>query len=294
MHLALSPRAQRLATPVGLFHVESYRLGMPHLSLGSLSESWLLKELGHRHWLLLAAMAGREVPDFRDAGGAPVYAAFRALSLADVDLGAFREHDGLLVASTIRRISRSQFVSSHTLRQNGSEAGQVELCSVFVTRRQPGRNRSIARIALDGFGPIGDLAAPCITATLADAIATGRRLRQEGFSRDAAGTGPRLVINPCPAKDFNGADFLYFVSIQAFVDRAEWEMLGADAGLATTTARDIVYHGNIEIGDRVVVELCGCARRTLELRHWYRIHREADAAPLADVLTRRRLRARPA
>jgi hypothetical protein len=29
-------------------------LGMPHLSLNGLSETWVLKECGHRHWFLLA------------------------------------------------------------------------------------------------------------------------------------------------------------------------------------------------------------------------------------------------
>ena len=42
-------------------------LGMPHLSANGLSEGWLLKELGHRHWFLLAEAAGMAVPDFRTA-----------------------------------------------------------------------------------------------------------------------------------------------------------------------------------------------------------------------------------
>ena len=56
-------------------------LGMPHLCLGGLSETWLLKECGHRHWLLLAHAARRAVPDFRYAGGDPVYAAFVAVTV---------------------------------------------------------------------------------------------------------------------------------------------------------------------------------------------------------------------
>ena len=41
-------------------------LGMPHLCLGGLSETWLLRECGHRHWFLLAQATGRTVPNFRD------------------------------------------------------------------------------------------------------------------------------------------------------------------------------------------------------------------------------------
>jgi hypothetical protein len=34
--------------------VNRYTLGMPHLCANSLSENWLWKELGHRHWGLIA------------------------------------------------------------------------------------------------------------------------------------------------------------------------------------------------------------------------------------------------
>ena len=48
-------------------------LGMPHLCMTGLSETWLLKECGHRHWLLLAEAAGLAAPDFRDPAGDPIF-----------------------------------------------------------------------------------------------------------------------------------------------------------------------------------------------------------------------------
>jgi probable biosynthetic protein (TIGR04099 family) len=266
---------------------ETYRLGMPHLALGSLAETWLLKELGHRHWLLLAEMAGREVPDFQDERGMPVYAAFRAASLRAVDLGRFVEHDWLVIDSELRRITRTQFVSIHTLSRNGVYAGEVELCSIFVTRKVAGRNRSIARIALDEFGPIEGGPTACYTADLAGAIGSGTWALHFGFERMASVAGPRYPINPCPAQDFNGADFLYFACFQAFIDRAEWEFTGS---LMTTTARDIIYHGNIELGERVVVEQRGLVHDEDTVTHWCQILRDGDYLPLADVFTRRRFR----
>src|SRR5258708_8561702 len=56
-------------------------LGMPHLCLGGISETWLLRECGHRHWFLLAQAAGRAVPDFRHDQGDPGYAAFIAVTV---------------------------------------------------------------------------------------------------------------------------------------------------------------------------------------------------------------------
>ena len=57
------------------------RLGMMHLSPNGLSEQWLLRHLGDRHWDLIAAAVGQEGIAFRDADGAQVYAAFCATSL---------------------------------------------------------------------------------------------------------------------------------------------------------------------------------------------------------------------
>jgi probable biosynthetic protein (TIGR04099 family) len=98
----------------------------------------------------------------------------------------------------------------------------------------------------------------------------------------------RLVIDPCPAQDFNGADFLYFSSFQAFVDRAEWAFFRPLDPRTTTRRRDLVYHGNIEPGDRVAIVLRGWRRDMRGVDHWCRLERESDAAPIADVFTLRR------
>ena len=47
-------------------------LGMPHLAPTGLSETWLMKELGHRHWLMLARHLGME-----NASDAEVFAEIR-------------------------------------------------------------------------------------------------------------------------------------------------------------------------------------------------------------------------
>ena len=105
----------------------------------------------------------------------------------------------------------------------------------------------------------------------------------------------RLVIDPCPAQDFNDADFLYFSSFQAFVDRAEWKFLRPMRPQLTTRQRDIVYHGNIEPGEHVTVTLRAVrhhdggdnALHDGRLAHWCGVAREADGVPLADVFTSR-------
>jgi probable biosynthetic protein (TIGR04099 family) len=64
-----------------------------------------------------------------------------------------------------------------------------------------------------------------------------------------------IEFDPCPARDFNGADFIYFANFQAFVDRAEWSFFRPDASFPTTRRRDIIYRGTIDPGERVIASL---------------------------------------
>lgn len=263
-------------------------LGMPHLSLGGLSETWMLKELGHRHWNLLAQLAGRAVPEFRDAEGSPVYAAFCAVRIGEAAFGLLREHDELSVESRIARISRTQFASLHELRCRGRAVGRVELSSVFVRRGIPGRNRSVARVALDLFPPAAPAAGFGEAAALAARLRNGAWEEHFGFARAVADVQREMVINPCPSQDFNGADFLYFAAFQSFIDRAEWEFF--NLSISSTLQRDIIYHGNVEIGDRVIVQLVAERCSADRIAHWCRITRQIDGALLADVFTEKLVR----
>jgi probable biosynthetic protein (TIGR04099 family) len=264
-------------------------LGMPHLCLAGLSETWVLKECGHRHWFLLAEAAGMTVPDFRDAAGAPIYAAFVAVTLRETAFDTVREHDELAFSSCLGRVSRTRFASVHRLTVRGRPVGEVMLTSVFVKRTEARRNRSIVRVEVPGLPPLAATPAnaPVVFPPEIAALRHDAWTEHLGFRRDSVGTGERLVIDPCPAQDFNGADFLYFASFQAFVDRAEWAFFRPLDPAPALRRRDIVYFGNIEPGERVAVMLRGHRRDDAALDHWCRIEREHDGAPLADVFTLR-------
>jgi probable biosynthetic protein (TIGR04099 family) len=263
-------------------------LGMPHLCLGGLSESWLLRECGHRHWFLLAQAAGRAVPDFRDAAGDPVYAAFVAVTVRGAQFDAAHEHDELGFGSRLTRISRTRFMSVHRLAVRGRAMGEIVMTSVFVKRTQAGLNRSIARVEVSGLPPVEPAPEFADHATAVAALRRGHWVEHFGFARADAAALDRFVIDPCPAQDFNGADFLYFSSFQAFIDRAEWAFFRPVSPRATTRRRDIVYHGNVDPGDRVAIVLRAIRRSDGQLDHWCHIERENDATPLADVFTVRR------
>lgn len=270
---------------------DTYVLGMPHLAFGGLSETWFLKELGHRHWLMLAEAAGLSHPDFRDADGARVYAAFTSVSIRNAAFDAAREHQALAISSSLVRVSRTQFASRHGLAIGGRSIGTVELTSAFVKRLRDGQNRSIARIEIAGFAspaPSDKQDGFFATAAL---LRSGRWRQHMDFVNCEGRPSARLEIDPCPAQDFNGADFLYFAAFQAFIDRAEWALLRPPQPAVSTIDRDIIYHGNVEIGERVSAVLLDHRRADEILAHRFRLE-SADGRLLAEVFTLRRVKDR--
>ena len=258
--------------PAGL---GSILLGMPHLALNGLSETWLLKELGNRHWLMLARMAGRTVPDFRDPAGAPVYAAFRSVEVSGAAFEKARENDILDIRSALSRISRTQTLSRHELTIGGEIIGLVTLTSVFVHRKSGFSNHSIARIEIADLPPLN----PAIRPVRAPPVSCC----------DTATSYGRLKFTPCPSQDFNGAGFLYFASFQAFADRAEWAMAPGLARSSLLEGRRIDYCGNIDPGESIDVALSQPQIRDGVISFSCRIERSNDATLLASISTTKRL-----
>lgn len=285
MNVAVAPstlsESRRLARPA---RYDRFTLGMPELCLGGLSETWLLKACGDLHWRLIAEAAGRDRPDFRDAGGERIYAAFRALRAEDLELDSFAEHDELGLLSEVAQVSRTRFASRHALLRGGRAAGVVELLSAFVKRDASGANRSIARAVAAGVADGADAGADWAVRRLANDLRGGAWRDRFAFRAEDVATAS-YEARPCPSQDFNGADLLYFVSYPAFADRAEWELLDPPAAGATTRVREVVFHGNIEPGERIRARFKGVGREGGSLGHWIGIESATDGRRLADIFT---------
>ena len=264
------------------------KIGMPHLSLTGLSENWLLKECGHRHWFLLARAAGTSVPNFHDAAGDQVYAVFRAVAIRDARFDAVQENDDLYFTSSLSRLSRTQFASIHRLVCRGRKVGEIEMISSFVKRTVAGVNRSVARVELNAFPFVGGAASSAL-ADVSGGFWNGTWGQHRGFVQSQPSSCGELVVRPNPSLDFNGAGFLYFASFPTLADRAEWELLSPPPTL-TTSEREVIYYGNIEPGDDVVVRINGLTGDpNSDFAHWVALHRRCDDAKLADIFTTRKL-----
>ncbi|WP_306026872.1 Pnap_2097 family protein [Stappia sp. MMSF_3263] len=254
------------------------QLGMPHLAFSGLSEAWLLKELGHRHWRQLARMAASGLPDFYDAAGNIVYAAFRSVQIEDARFDLAKENDTLVIRSNLVRISRTQVQSEHRLTIGGALIGTIRMVSVFVHRNGKSSNRSVVRVEIQGLPPISQahrsaLIRPSVEGTIWDMDAV-----------ETAGRRPQVFF-PCPSQDFNGAGFLYFANVPAFVDRAEWNVDQDFARNAVTRWRHVTYLANIDPGEAISIEVVDFERSPVLWRHKCRVTRATDGKHMADVLT---------
>jgi probable biosynthetic protein (TIGR04099 family) len=285
--LRLASRAETFSPYDGM--AASILLGMPQLCRGGLSETWLLKDIGHRHWTLLAYALGQTLPEFQDAQGASVHAAFNAVAVRKGDFRAARANAALDVASDLTRLSSTQFRSLHRLSVEGRMVAEIEVISTFVKRTVPGVNRSAASATPLGLPPLTGRAPLTGFAAEASVLRAERWDTHFGFKRSEGKSSHELVIDPCPSQDFNGAGFLYCAMFQSFVDRAEWAFFRMTGHELVTRRRDVIYRRNIDVGDRIVVSLMGVLRDERRLTHWCKLTREADDEALADIFTEREL-----
>lgn len=258
-----------------------YILGMPHLCPNGLSENWLWKELGHRHWNLIARGIGRAAAGFGRGSGQPTYAAFRRIALRGGDLGAVGENDMLDVHSTLTHLSGTRVESRHVVACSDKLMADVDMTSVFVQRQSSGVNRSIVRVRIE---------TPHRTLSSSSGKSAAWLSPTKGSPALEAGNDEReigaVVIEPCPQLDFNGAGLLYFSSFIAAVERAEWSLLGKGKRLSTTIERRAMFHSNIEVGDDLVVRILA-AQGMAGLQHRSIISAVSDGRMLAEVVTHR-------
>jgi probable biosynthetic protein (TIGR04099 family) len=227
-----------------LARVWSVALGMPHLAIAGLSESWLLKEAGHVHWQLLEEAVGVPSRHWKDSNGCRLYASFIAYEVEGHLLHALQEGSLLLCHSELRGTGHNRACSRHilTCAELPFEAC-LWMVSSFV-RRDGDSNRAFVRSA---FGSLtsrhGDLARK-----VDDLMHRRRQMRLDATRlRGAAATASRFRV--CPMEDFNHAGMVYFASFPRYLDRAE--LATRPVCLAPLTSRRCFYYGNADPGDEI-------------------------------------------
>ncbi|TMV72321.1 hypothetical protein FGG78_29690 [Thioclava sp. BHET1] len=214
------------------------RLGMMQLSPFGLSEQWLLRDGGDRHWSLIADALGQSGGIFRDAQGHAVYAAFSATELTLHPPPRALLGTELSVSSHLYALAPNRLGSEHHLHGPEGPLGRLRMITCFLRHDESGSNRRLLRSTPRG---LGDLA-PAPRALLAFHDRARGRARA-ALANPPAGP-PALRYQPVPALDFNAVGLLYFPTFARIAEGA----LPISAPLAR---REIVYLGNIDPGETI-------------------------------------------
>jgi probable biosynthetic protein (TIGR04098 family) len=285
------------------------RIGMPHLDVGGLSESWFLRYVGDLHWEAITRQLGVASDEILAEGRERLYPTVVALRARyDLPLCAVREND-VLEASV--EVVPCGGACAHgrvsAMDRMGARARfAVELLTTFALRQPAGTLRMAlpaARLAAR-WTPVG---VPPLLARLARAARRGLPL-DDRFSGPALDPGRpplgRVRYEPSPYSDYNGARLLYFASYPTIADTAERRLvrrlqlaqgLSEDWALATSPVRrDVFYYGNLPLGESLVAELLDFerdeapdGRAAAGVKTRVRLRRARDRQPIADVVTRR-------
>ncbi len=259
--------------------MEPVRIGMPELCLTGLSETWLFKACGHRHWLALARAHGQEQLTFRNLAGERLYPAFTSVTIEQARLDHACEDDILTFEVTLGRTGRTRYHSHIIVRSGGVQVAVVLMETIFIRREIVGQNRGVARSVV---------ARPCslLPSASLPRLDPGADLCEK--SDFTQGDRETIVLIPSPHEDFNGAGFLYFAAFQAMVDRAEWQWFRPVKPVLQTGFRQIRYLGNVEPGENVQAKLIRTRHDETGLAHLVSLHRATDDFEIARCHTWRK------
>ena len=217
----------------------AFTVSMMQMSPFGLSEQWLLRDCGDRHWELIAQALGQPNATFSDRSGRPVYAAFCATSLRFGEAAA-QLGDRLERHSELFAVTASQLGSIHRLFNAAGEVARLEMISTFISHDDSGSNERVVRNA-----PVGELRPMPAPPSLVDLASRARQAARR--ARSDLETGPCILhIEPMPSLDFNAVGLLYFPTYSRIAEMAR----PAQTPLA---ARELFYFANIEMGDRLRV-----------------------------------------
>jgi probable biosynthetic protein (TIGR04098 family) len=292
------------------------RLGMPHLDAGGLSENWLFRDAGDRHWEAIARRLGVATDEIRSETGERLYPTVVAVRAGyDTPLAAVRENDLFEAIAEVVPCGRA-CAHGRVVAAVGPQRSRfaLELLTTFAARAPAGGGLRMAmpepRLARRWI-PVGG--EPPI-ATLARAARRGEALGDPFSGPAMALTGPPLAeldYEPSPYADYNGAGLLYFASYVTIADSAERRLVrqlrldgsrrarapvaARDWALMTSAVRrDVFYYDNLPLGASLTAALIAFDEDCHGVTTRIRLSR-ADAQPpgqsparaMADVVTRR-------
>lgn len=240
-------------------------VGMPQMAVRGLSENWLFKFCGDRHWHELSRLFGTRSQDFVSEEGERIYSSFVAIrGRYAIPLSKIEENTEITFSIEMDHFGMSLLRSRQTGMIDGAPALQMEMLTKFVAREKAGSN-ALVRSSMRPVPvlPISEMQTPPKLLRDFQQVRSEKPYVLEADGRGVSGkirTEATLPYLPNPYTDYNGAGLLYFASFPSICDcmerRAIRQDFGSDWSLVSgTIKRDIFYFGNLDLGDAIEVQI---------------------------------------
>lgn len=242
---------------------QDYVVNMPQMAIEALSENWLFKEIGDKHWEMLCAGLNANSFDLTDSMGNRLYATFVRIRLnMSSSLADFTENQNVKMKGYISRFGESMYFSNINFG-DGSTFVNADLMTTFsirnasdnkrLTKSQPapGQNTINALNANPSFGDEYRLIKKQVKTSISFENYNFDISEDILFERE---------YELSPYHDLNGVGLLYFAAYPIINDICEashfnqkleerWELN------YFTSFKDILYYGNCNIDDSIIYRL---------------------------------------
>lgn len=263
--------------------MRSYKIGMPQMAAGGLSEGWLFREVGDFHWALIANGLGVESDAMADGMGNRLYATFTRFRIdSSVPWADFKENEYLEISGSLARYGAGQFLGTYDGKA-GNKSFTSTVLSSFSSRSLAQSNKELQR-GQPRIPP--DCRIPLLTKKPAFVAEYQQRRSEKTFSSPLFSKD--YQINPFV--DINGVGLLYFAAYPTISDFCELSYFakGSEwAFRASAHYRDVFYFANSDADDVLQYHLLAEHQAGSSVATESLIARE-DGTPMALLVTRKR------
>lgn len=224
-----------------------YRVNLPQMAAGGLSESWLFKEVGDLHWAQISKGLGIASSQVQDVGGNRLLATFTRVQLhSTVPLAAYAESEPIAIEGSISRYGSAMFFNDASMQGEGKKT-KIRLMSNFCRFGEAATN-----ISLQPAQPL--VSANCKIPMLAELPPFAEEYRAQ---RAAGLTEPLFECDYAiiPAHDVNGVGLLYFAAYPIINDICAARYGGRSYAGFSTLRRDVFYFANCDTDETLVYRI---------------------------------------
>lgn len=246
---------------------KEFIIGMPQMSIESLSENWLFKELGDNHWNLLCNGLNRASDKLEDELGNRLYATFVRIRIrSTLALCEFNENEKINMHGSMKRYGNGMYFSTFQLQSKEDQERHIhaELMTSFAIRKSTNSN------VLVKSRPDTDVNTIHNTQSIPE-FGNEYRLIKKGEMNEVQVSDHEFEIEDNALfeteysinayYDLNGVGLLYFAAYPIINDTCEARYFNSQNNsdlwekTHSTVSRDILYYANCDLDDTIIYHL---------------------------------------